>query len=223
MKWIHQFQLFLFDLDDLLVNTGYINYQSYVNTLARRGYLLDWSYAQFCELAHLNDSALRDALYVAFPGLDPDWGMFYTEKKKEYLELLLSGQVELMPGVDRLLGELNKARIRRCVVTNSPFEATRIIRSKLPALQTISHWITREDYENPKPDPEGYFRAIALYGQKGDQIIGFEDSIRGLRALQQTPALAVLICPSHYPLLEIASSAMHFESFEAIAPDQKFL
>jgi HAD superfamily hydrolase (TIGR01509 family) len=218
MKWIRQFQLFLFDFDGLLVNTEHLHYQAYVNMLARRGRTLDWNFAEFCSLAHLNDTALREAIYTAFPDLEPNWDLLYEEKKQAYLNLLLSGKVELMPGVERLLKELATAGIRRCVATNSLLEQTRLISAQLPILQTIPAWITREDYTKSKPDPECYLRAIELVGQPGDRIIGFEDSIRGLRALQETPALPVLICPSHHPLLELASQGrmLHFESFEAI-------
>ncbi|MFI5344131.1 MAG: HAD family hydrolase, partial [Chlamydiales bacterium] len=200
MDWIHRFQLFLFDFDGLLVNTEHLHYQAYVNMLTRRGCVVDWSFSKFCSLAHLNANALKDQIYAEFPFLEPDWRVLYGEKKQLYFELLGSGKVELMPGVETLLQKLNKAKIERCVVTNSLLEQIQLIRSQHPVLQTISHWITREDYEKPKPNPECYLRAIELYGKKGDRIIGFEDSIRGLSALQQTPALPILICSSHHPL-----------------------
>lgn len=217
MNWIHKFQLFLFDFDGLLVNTEHLHYQAYVNMLARRGFHVNWSFAQFCLLAHMNAEALKEQIYLEFPNLDPDWRVLYAEKKAIYQELLLSGKVELMPGVNEILTELKKANIQRCVVTNSTFEQTKMIRSHQPVLQTIPHWITREDYALSKPNPECYLKAIALYGKKGDQIIGFEDSLRGLNALQQTPALPVLVCPSHHPLLEEAKGAIHFQSFKDIS------
>jgi len=224
MKWIRKFQLFLFDFDGLLVNTEHLHYQAYVNMLERRGYSLDWSFAQYCELAHLNSTALRDAIYTAFPDLEPNWNILYEEKKKAYLELLLSGKIQLMPGVEPLLKELATTGIRRCVVTNSLLEQTRLIAAQLPILQTLPVWITREDYTKPKPDPEGYLRAIAECAQPGDRIIGFEDSVRGLQALQQTSALPVLISPSHYPLLDLAlqGNVLHFESFAAIPDDLRW-
>jgi len=224
MRWIRKFQLFLFDFDGLLVNTEHLHFQAYVNMMARRGYALDWSFVQFCEMAHLNSTALRDGLYAQFPDLEPNWDVLYEEKKKAYFDLLLAGKVELMKGVEPLLRELAAAGIRRCVVTNSLREQTQMISSQLPLLKTIPKWITREDYSKPKPDPECYLRAIALCAQPGDHIIGFEDSIRGLRALSQTPALPVLICESHHPLLEMVTegSALHFDSFEKI-PEGDFL
>lgn len=219
MNWISRFQLFLFDFDGLLVNTEATHYQAYVDMLRGEGVQLSWSFDHFCSLAHLNASALKEALYATYPQLDPDWKRLYEKKKQIYYELISAGKVGLMPGVEPLLKTLEKRGIERCVVTNSFRDQIDLIRSQLPALQTIPHWITRENYERPKPAPDGYLRAIELYGKPGDRIIGFEDSVRGLEALSQTPALPILICPSHHPLLEMAlgnSKALHFESLAAI-------
>lgn len=222
MNWIRDFQLFLFDFDGLLVDTEGLHYAAYVNMMARRGFRLEWTFGQFSEMAHLNATALKEGLYAQFPDLEPNWDIVYAEKKQAYLELLAAGKLKLMPGVESLLKALEKENIRRCVVTNSPLEQALFIRSKMPVLNSIPKWITREDYEKPKPNPECYLRAIQLYGQPGDRIIGFEDSVRGLQALQGTSALAVLICPSHHPLLEIATEGevIHYESLEEIPKDK---
>jgi HAD superfamily hydrolase (TIGR01509 family) len=219
MQWVRSFDFFLFDFDGLLVNTEHLHYAAYVNMMAGRGYKLDWSFSQFCQAAHLNSTAIREGIYADFPDLDPDWQTLYNEKKKNYFELIGAGKVELMPGVEKLLLELEKQKIPCCVVTNSFLEQMKLIRSQLKVLNTIPHWITREDYEKPKPSPESYFLAIELYAKPGDRIIGFEDSIRGLHALKETPALPVLICDSHHPLLEmLGEGTLHFESLEQI-PD----
>jgi beta-phosphoglucomutase len=219
MQWIHNYQLFLFDFDGLLVNTEHLHYQAYVNMLAKRGYQLKLSFANFFELAHFNSTAWREALYAEIPDLEPNWEILYKEKKEEFLNLLVTGKVELMPGAEELLKALDEAKIRRCVVTNSILDHIKLIRARLPILNTIEKWITREDYEKPKPSPECYLKAIELYGKPGDRIIGFEDSVRGHKALCGTPAFPVLICPKHYPLLEIAlqQGGAHFESLEEIS------
>jgi glucose-6-phosphate 1-dehydrogenase len=219
MKWIHDFQLFLFDFDGLLVNTEHLHYQAYVNMLAKRGYTLQLSFANFLELAHFNSTAWREALYAEIPALEPNWEILYREKKEAFLNLLVTGKVELMPGAETLLKALDEAKIRRCVVTNSILDHIKLIRARLPVLDTIEKWITREDYEKPKPSPECYLKAIQLYGKPGDRIIGFEDSVRGHKALCGTPAFPVLICPKHYPLLEVAlqQGGGHFESLEEVS------
>jgi beta-phosphoglucomutase len=215
MRWIRDFQLFLFDFDGLLVNTEPLHYQAYVNMLGARGYTLDWSFEQFCRVAHLNATALKEEIYATFPDLDPNWNQLYQEKKKAYYELIGSGKIQLMPGVERLLNELEKAQIARCVVTNSLLEQIVAIRAQLKPLQSIPHWITREDYEKPKPHPECYLKAIQLYGKAGGRSIGFEDSLRGLEALMGTPAFAVLVCPVPHPLVkERTANVLHVPSFE---------
>lgn len=220
MQWVENFQLFLFDFDGLLVNTEHLHYQAYVDMLSRRGYKVDWSFLRFCELAHYDAEGLKNQIYIEFPDIEPNWEILYNEKKQIYFELLGSGKIKLMPGVENLLSELEKKQIRRCVVTNSFLEQIQFIRAQIPVLKTIPKWITREDYLKLKPDPECYLRAIQLYGKPGDKIIGFEDSFRGLQALKKTPALAVLICPEHHPLLEIATEGggvIHFESLEDVS------
>jgi HAD superfamily hydrolase (TIGR01509 family) len=186
--------------------------------MAGRGYTLDWSFSRYCEAAHLDSTAIREGIYADFPDLDPDWQALYNEKKKCYFALIGAGIVELMPGAEALLLELEKRKKRRCVVTNSFLEQIKLIKSQLKVLETIPHWVTREDYEKAKPSPDGYLRAIELYGKPGDRIIGFEDTIRGLQALKQTPALPVLICDSHHPLLEMLSEgALHYESLTDVS------
>lgn len=214
MDWIYKYQLFLFDFDGLLVNTEHLHFEAYKQMLAARGCVVDWGFSQFCQLAHLNSEALKQAIYRKFPNLEPTWSVLYEEKKNIYYSLISRGSIALMPGVEPLLLELHNRNIRTVVVTNSLYEQIALIRSQIPALQTINYWITREDYENPKPHPECYLRAIELYGQKGDKIIGFEDSIRGLKALLQTPAQPVLVCSKDHPLLDdsLPANVLHFSS-----------
>jgi beta-phosphoglucomutase len=218
MKWIHKFQFFLFDFDGLLVDTDYLHYQSYIDTIKSLGHDFDWSYARYCEVSHLDDSALLEELYGRLPQLDPDWNRVYNKKNQLFLELLEKNTVKLMPGVARLLKTLEKEQIRRCVVTNSGRDITQAICAQLPILNTIKFWVTREEYANSKPDPDCYLRAIELHGRKGDRIIGFEDSWRGIVALQKTPALPVLICSAHHPLLRTAamSNVLHFETIDEL-------
>ncbi len=216
MHWIDSYDLFLFDFDGLLVDTEHLHYQAYIAALAQRGHTLDWTFPEFCSLAHLHATALQEALYAKWPDLDPDWDSLYSDKKKAYLDLLYHGHIQLMPGVASLLSALASKNIRRCVVTHSPQSQIDHIRSRLLPLQTIPHWITRHDYHHPKPHPECYLKAIELYSRPHDRIIGFEDSIRGWQALKQTPAQPWLICSPNHPLLPqaLAQGARHVESFE---------
>jgi len=224
MKWIDDFDLFLFDLDGLLVNTENIHYQAYLNMVKRRGFNLEWSFLKFCEVAHFDDDSLQEGIYALFPQLyemEPNWNNLKKEKNQIYMQLLNSSKVELLLGVKNLLDELEGHNKKRCVVTNSSKEMSDMIKAKQPYLKSIPSWITREDYINPKPSPDGYLRAISLYAETGDRIIGFEDSLRGIKALQQTPARAVLIGSLSDPRADtiLTKEDFHFKSFEEM-PDK---
>lgn len=213
-SWIHQFDLFLFDFDGLLVSTERLHYRSYIAAFQSFGFHLDWTFEEFTELAHRHAMIFRKALYEKFPTLNPNWDLLYTEKRKQYEKLIDEGAVDLMPGVEGLLKELERAQIRRCVATHSPRAPVEKIKQAHPCLQTIPLWITREDYLNPKPSSDCYHLAIQKLGEPGDRIIGFEDSIRGFQALQGTEALPVLICPSSN--VPAGLDGLHFESLEQI-------
>lgn len=198
MHWLTTYQLFLFDFDGLLVDTEWLHYQSYVQMCAHRGYVLDWDFSTYSKAAHHTATALRDQIYKKFPSLfqqEPNWSVLYNEKKQHLLRLVETTEISLLPGVENFLKILEERDIKRCVVTNSPRILIDKIREQNQKLNAIPYWITREDYQHPKPSPEGYQLAIDKYAHREDLIIGFEDSPRGFKALTKTRAQPILVCP----------------------------
>ena len=221
-NWIDEFQLFLFDFDGLLVNTEKIHFEAYQKVCSSKGLSLSWSFSKYCSLAHTSSTGLRNQIYEEFPVLKkkmPNWEMFYMEKKQAYMELIKERSVELMPGAEMILTMLKKLQKKRCVVTNSPKEQVDYICKKQPILNTIPIWFTREDYKNPKPDPDSYLTAINRLASHGDKIIGFEDSLRGIQALLKTPAHPIIICQPNTPGLKKlldSTTVTHYESLNKI-------
>lgn len=221
MRWIHNFQLFLFDFDGLLVDTEALHFAAYVAMCKARGVVLNWDFERFCKAAHFNSTGLQEALYAEFPELlaqEPRWEVLYQEKKRAYLEVLRTGTLTLLPGVAELLQALEAAGIKRCVATHSPREPINLIKERLPLLQTIPLWITREDYVHPKPSPDSYRKAVSLLGAPGDRIIGFEDSFRGIQALRGVECTPILVCPPDHPQMREPSLAgvQRFSSLKEI-------
>ncbi len=211
----------MFDFDGLLVNTEEIHYQAYKNMCKARGYELRWSFPYYCNVAHRSAENIRINIYQDLPGLhneEPRWEVLYAEKKSAYSHLLEQGAVQMMPGAGELLNHLAKENVRRCVVTNSLAEHIAIIKQQQSVLNTIPHWITREDYSQPKPHPECYRYAIQQYAGPEDAIIGFEDTPRGLEALRGTRAQPVLIASrTHAYVSEVTGeNVIHVESFEEL-------
>ncbi|CDZ79586.1 Beta-phosphoglucomutase [Candidatus Rubidus massiliensis] len=221
MNWINSFHLFLFDFDGLLVNTEEVHYLAYQKMCASYGLKMEWNFEEYCTLAHYSADALKNKLKKNYPQLfekEPNWSVLYAKKKEIVIDLMKNGPISLMPGVEQLLLHLEKAKIKRCVVTNSPKELVDVLKVKHKVLQTIPHWFTREDYTEPKPHPESYLHAIKKLHSENERIVGFEDTPRGITALLKTPAQPVLICTTKYP--EISefkkNGVFHFNTFEDI-------
>jgi len=203
MDWIHQYQFFLFDFDGLLVDTERLHYLAYKQMCAHHDIDFNWSFERYCQAAHYDSSTFRERLCHEFPTLQSmSWETLYQEKQAAMKELLFQGATQLMPGVAELLEALNAAKIRSCVVTHSPDLLINVVREQHPILNKITYWVTRHNYQKPKPDPECYQTAAQTYGRPGDRMIGFEDTPRGIRALLGIPAQAVLICTTPYPEIE---------------------
>jgi len=221
MKWIERFDLFLLDFDGLLVDTENVHYKAFQMLCDRYGYHLPWDFDTYIFSAHQVAGGIRAALYKEFPEIETkyEWESFYGEKKKIYLELAQKEKFTLMPGVEPFLKQLALSRKKRCVVTNSTKEQVEHIKYTLPILKTIPVWFTREDYDQPKPAPDGYFKAIEVLADPGDKMVGFEDSFKGIRSLEQTPALPILICDPHHPQMKesVPGGAQHFPSFQKVS------
>lgn len=221
LAWIERYHLFLFDFDGLLVNTEELHYLAYGKMCQERQIALEWSFAQYCRIAHYSAHGLREQLYLQYPDLyrqEPIWEVLYQEKQQWVLKLLQEGAVQLMPGVAELLKGLSQAKIPCCVVTHSPNDLVEAVRNQHPLLNSIGHWLTRDHYTHPKPHPECYLKAIDTLAGPQDRIIGFEDTPRGLKALMATRAEATLICSVDYPEIAdfVAQGARHYSSLSSI-------
>jgi beta-phosphoglucomutase len=218
MQWVENWDLFLLDMDGLLVDTERLHQHSYQETCVHYGAELPWDLATYCRYAHESQDRLRKELYRAYPHLSSiPWDQFYDHKRAAYQRLLEGSKIALMPGVAQLLTSLQQRNQRHCVVTHSRIDDVEMIRAQHPLLQAIPHWITREDYKLPKPHPEGYLLACSRYGKSGDRVIGFEDAPRGILALLAAEATPVWVCPFDHPDLD-HSRYTSFEEIPAAGP-----
>ena len=225
MEWIHDYALFLFDFDGLLVDTEQVHYHAYRAMCRNRGFDLSWDFRRYLAAAHYSAVGLKEEMYREFPTLEeqePRWELLYAEKRAALLDFYRKGEVALMPGVETLLAALETAAIPCCVVTHSDSEQVALIRQALPQLDTIPHWITRHDYSQPKPHPECYLAAIKRFAKPGAAVIGFEDSPRGLKALMQTPAQPLLITTIDYPEIPafIRQGVLHYPSIAQLPAER---
>lgn len=208
----------MFDLDGLLVDTEHLHYEAVSLALLDHKISPMFDYTTYLGLAH-SESGLGVKEYIEklHPEIGRDWEAFRAVKKKHYLELLQTRKIDLKEGVDEVLLDLNHRNILSCVVTNSSREEVLLLQKALPSLLRIKNWITREDYKKAKPEPDGYLKALTLFPSiLLSETIGFEDSLRGAKALINAGIRPILVSFSDHPQNSHAGEIFKIFSLKSI-------
>ncbi len=215
-----KFDSFFFDFDGLLVDTESLHYHSYLEMVETQGFQLDWDFTTYLTHALKSTAALRNGIYSATPGLfekESEWDVLRSQKQAIYKQKLLDGHLKFMEGAKELLAKLSNLPIKKAVVTNSPKEQTDVIRKFLPELNVIELWVTRELYNEAKPSPDSYLKALEL--TNSTTAVGFEDSLKGINSLLQTSIQPVYIKPKCYPANDpLPSRVWKFSSLMEVLP-----
>jgi beta-phosphoglucomutase len=161
---------FLIDLDGTLVDTEPLHHDAYHKVL---GYDVDVK--TIIETRGI-DSYLKEKYDTTE----------FNRIKREKLEWMLKmNDVKFMKNADTFINTINELGINHCVVTNTNKVVVDHFREKLPLLNKLKNWITREDYDLPKPNSECFELAIKRYKGEEKYIIGFENSEVGYNSLRQ--------------------------------------
>jgi dTDP-4-dehydrorhamnose reductase len=176
--------MFLIDLDGTLIDSDYIHYTAYDN-IFNSEYDKLLTYESYIE--KINKNTLNEHL------MDNTGDHFKVlkDRKQEEMKFICSQleNLNLMPGAEEFINFLVKNNCNYCVVTNTNKENVKLFQDTLPILKKLDRWITREDYNNPKPNSECYKLAIAKYRKNEKYIIGIENTLCGVNALKEITPL----------------------------------
>jgi HAD superfamily hydrolase (TIGR01509 family) len=103
-----------------------------------------------------------------------------AKRDRYYQEYLQSEDIEI-PGVEQALRGLS-TRHRMAIVTTArrvDFDLIHRQRNIVPYMDFV---LTREDYDQAKPDPEPYLAGLARFDARPEEALVVEDSERGLRS-----------------------------------------
>ncbi len=167
----------LWDHDGVLVDTEHLYFRATRETLAKVGVSL--SVDQYRQLLLVE---ARGAWHLAEERGVPKTEIerLRAERDSRYLELLEYGDV-VVPGALRLLERL-RPHYRMAVVTSSKVVHFDAIHRQTGLRELVEFVLTREDYEQSKPHPEPYQRALQKLGVPAADCVAVEDSERGLRS-----------------------------------------
>lgn len=162
---------YVFDLDGTLIDSERIHY----NAL---GWGPDVTFEEYENM--LNTTGIQ---------LD------HEARKIKNLRMFYEG-VQFIPGAEDFINYIFENNLNHVVVTNSSNETVDKFKKQLSSLNKLTNWITREDYKNPKPDPECYMLAIKKFYKNETNIIGFENTKLGKKSMSKITKSIFMISPT---------------------------
>lgn len=178
-KFRHNFKesFLLIDLDGTIVDSEKYHYQAYNK-------VFNFTEEEFYKR---NDTNRFDDLDVEMK----------ANKNEEFKRILINNDLNLMSGAEAFINFINENDINHVIVTNTSIENIRIYKEKLPILNKFRNWITKEDYNQRKPNPECYKKAKEQFYNNEKYIIGIENTNAGYQALKEVTDV-IYMNTSHY-------------------------
>ena len=181
--------LILLDFDGTIMKTDEFNWECYNIVLNK--YKLEISFSDF--LNCISNSHLDT--YFTNLGLTNE--QIIAIRKEKY-DLMLEHikeckSIRFIKGMEKFIEFIDENNIPHCVVTNTSIKPILMYREHFPLLNKLKNWITREDYEIPKPNSECFELAVKKFGEN-KIVIGFEDSWVGYQALKGVTDKINIIC-----------------------------
>ena len=141
----------------------------------------------------------------------------YEIKSRNFREL---GKKELMPGADRMLKALEKAGLRRVLVTGSG-QASLLdnVNRDYPGAFNEGDRVTAHDVKKGKPDPEPYLKGAEIAGVAPEDCLVVENAPLGVRAGKAAGCFTVAVTTGPIPreALEKEGADMIFGSMPEFA------
>jgi dTDP-4-dehydrorhamnose reductase/beta-phosphoglucomutase-like phosphatase (HAD superfamily) len=169
--------LVLLDLDGTLVDTDMCHYNAYKKILNDNNFSINEQ--QFNKMS--NHGSMEE-LFCECRIPEYLWENF-RKQKREYLANSLE-PIKFIKGAEEFILLLDSLGVEFAVVTNTNMSIVNSFKNKLPTLKKIKNWITREDYDLPKPNSECYLSALERFGTNKKYILGFENTLNGINALK---------------------------------------
>lgn len=175
-------KLVIVDLDGTLFDTKDVNYYAYKDAVTPYGYDIDYNYyCDFCNGKHYTD------FLPQITTLDQKVLTEMHNAKKSFYQNYLDKAILNTQLLD-IINSLKNSGYKTAVVTTASKQNCFQILNKFALTDTFDLILTREDFTNTKPNPEGFLKAMEYFGAKPHETIIFEDSDVGLQAAELSGA-----------------------------------
>jgi beta-phosphoglucomutase family hydrolase len=170
----------IWDMDGVLVDTGDLHYQTWVEVLREYGIRLDRE--TFVKTFGMNNTGVLTSLLGYAP--TTEYVQEVGGRKEAYFRQIMRGQATLMAGVKDWLERLQTQGVRQAIASSAPPENIDALVDELHIRKYFQ--VILSCYDMPgKPDPAVFLKAANLIGVPPGQCVVVEDALPGVEAARR--------------------------------------
>jgi beta-phosphoglucomutase len=167
----------IFDMDGVLVDTGWAHRQAWFDLAAREG--LSMSDEFFRHTFGMQNSAILPMLR---PDISRDEMVRFSDWKERRYREVVRERPELAPGAEALLKDLKRHGFRLAIGSSAPPENLDVFWNAGSLADYFDARVTNEQVTESKPSPETFLRATEKLGLAPACCAVIEDALQGVQA-----------------------------------------
>ncbi len=178
----------IFDMDGVLVDTGWAHRQAWHDLAGKEG--LEMSDEFFRRTFGMQNAAILPMLR---PGISAEELERLSDWKEQHYRDLMKEHLELAPGAEGLLKDLKRYGFRLAIGSSAPPENLNLFWDRLSLAKWFEARVTKEEITRSKPAPETFLRAAEKIRLAPACCAVVEDAVPGVQAAKAAgmPVVAV--------------------------------
>ena len=178
----------ILDMDGTVVDTTRIEYDAWKQMFEEQQ--VEFPYEEYIQVLGAKGSEIVQERIDA----SEDKIEQLLEKKEMYFKQLVEkNSLQLIPDVEKVLQECRKLNLKMALATGSSQEKLDFILERFQISQYFDAFVTADDVENGKPDPEVFLKAAHKLNVPPQECVVMEDATNGVEAAKNAGMRCIAI------------------------------
>jgi beta-phosphoglucomutase len=182
----------IFDMDGVLVDTGWAHRQAWFDTAAKEGFPMSDEF--FWGTFGMQNAAILPMLK---PGITPDEIKRLADWKEQRYREVAKSRPDLAPGTISLLKDLKRNGFRLAIGSSAPPENLDVFWDAHSLADYFDARVTSEQVTQSKPAPQTFLKAAEKLGLTPANCAVVEDAVQGVQAGRAGGMVVVALTTTH--------------------------